>query len=322
MINIYFMSLLNKVYGTNLILASMKSMNFSDSGARKILNTPMTNFSPLKHIQKIKKRNPQIKDTQLQAWQELLEEFTTGVNTPAVYCKKTINLLQGFIQEATDLPIFTLGCLTYSEAAISKFINNRKSINSEIELLSVFPNSIFTSPDLSTLALDLNDMDTKNIPVSLILLIASLDLDLELMGESFNKKHKEFGLSVIREYSNTGINPVSKWVSNIHIDFGMTSKEDLYKKIYTVSDENLETIRRRFKSWQSGTRPTHTKLNELFYTLTPNSSSEDFICYHMRFTLRSLIGLYNYSQEGQDNIYDIEKAYHKSREYLLKEWPI
>ncbi len=322
MINFYFMNLLNKVYGKNLILASMKALNFSDSGARKILNSPLTTFSPAKYIEKIKKRNPDIEDTQLDVWQELLETFTTGSSNPAAYCKKTLTLLQGFTQDSHVLPVFTLGCLSYSEVALSKFVKDRQNHSSEKELFSAFPISIFNSQGLSSLISDSNDIDTKFRVISLILLIVSLDLDLELIGKDLNKPPKQFGLSVIREYSETGENPVRRWVANIHKDFGLTSKENLYQKIYTASEDNLETIRRRFKSWQSGTRPTHTKLNDLFNALTPNARSEEFICYHIRFALRSLIGLYDHAQKGQQDIFDIEQAYQISREYLLKGWPI
>jgi len=320
MLSATFFHLLNEVYGTNLILAIFKGLNYSDTGARQLLKKPLLEFNPSKFIQKIKNKNPDLDDLLLGIWEKLLTNFINGIKDPDKYYNDFLSIFQATNIEKNTLPLYTLGVTAYSEAALSKFLKSKQDKVSIRQLFSVFPHAVFSQEAITHLTSNSNNPINPYTIESIILLIAALDLDLQRMLND----DKLFGLSEMREYSTSGDKPFPKWIANLHSEYELNSKESLYKMISEESGEEYENIRRRLKDWQNSTKPKTSKINDFFYILHPNFSHEDYLSFHIKYIIRSLLGCFNHVEnESEDEIIiDIEGIYERSQNYILNTWPI
>ncbi len=313
-------NLLSNVYNTNVTLAAFKLLNYSDSGARALLKKPMDDFHPKKFIQKVKSKNPWLSPDSLYMWQEILEELKHGVNNPINFFKKFLSFVYSSNPDIKSLPLFTLGCMCYSDIAITNFLRSGRLKKDEQALFSDFPHSFFSTEAISGLY---KSQESKFNTEIIILIIAALDLDLASISNMNEYKENPFALTATKEYYDNGIKPIESWVSNLHNKLNLQSKEELYRVIqkytgeeYDAAEKEHQAIRRRLKSWQTGTKPSFSKLNNLFECLTPDPTHEDFICFHLAFTIRTLIGSLPLTEEKENAPYNFESVYLKARNYL------
>ena len=324
MLSNHFFNLLNQIYGTNVAVASLKQLNYSESGARHLLKKPLSEFNPAKFIQKITKKNPNLDSLIFEKWKVLLEDFISGVDDPDKYCNDFFSF---FKTAAPDIPIhpkYTIGCLAHSDAALSKSLQLDKNIESFKLLLETFPHSVFSQKAINGLTSETNRSTDLYGFECIILLIAALDLDLETISD--NQEKKEFGLTIAKQYSACGVRPIPEWISNLHTEMDLSSKESLYQLLSERTGDFYENIRSRFKAWQKTdlnktTQPTATKINDLLFGLNPDLSVDDFISEHLKFLIRSIVGNFNYVESSPGNELDFNNIYTRSREYLLKKWP-
>ncbi len=320
MITNALLNLLSNVYSTNVALAVFKQLNYSDSGARALLTKPMDDFHPDKFIKKVKSKNPVLNPHSLDIWQDILEELKHGVNNPINFFKKFLSFIYNSNPEIKSLPLFTIGCMCYSDVAITSFLRSGKLKKDEQGLLSDFPHSFFSTEALSDLS---KSQESKFSTEITILIIAALDLDLASISNKKEYKELSFVLTATKEYSDNGIKPVEHWISNLHNKLNLQSKEELYRVIqkstgeeYEAAEKKHQAIRRRLKSWQSGTKPSFSKLNDLFECLTPDPTHEDFICFNLAYTIRTLIGFFPLMEEKEGATYSFESVYLNARSYL------
>lgn len=324
MLSNHFFILLNQIYGTNVIVASFKLLNYSESGARQLLNKPLSEFNPAKFIQKITKKNPNKDSLIFEKWKILLEDFISGIDDPDKYCNDFFSF---FKTAAPDIPIhpkYTIGCLAHSDASLSKFLQTDKDIESIKLLFKIFPHSVFSQKAINGLTSETNRSTDLYAFECVVLLIAALDLDLETIRD--NQEEKKFGLTIAKQYSACGVRPIPDWISNLHTEMDLSSKENLYQLLSERTGEPCDNIRRRLKDWQKTdldktTQPTASKINDLLFGLNPDLSVDDFISEHIKFIIRSIVGDFTYIKSSPGNELDFDGIYTRSREYLLKKWP-
>lgn len=318
MLSAQFFHLLNLVYGANVILAIFKGLNYSETGARQLLKKPLSGFNPTKFIQKIKNKNPNLDEYPFDIWEKLIVDFLNGIKDPDKYYNDLLSFYEKINPENNPLPLYTIGIITYSEAALSKYLKSNEDKESINKLFSVFPHTVFSQDAVKQLTSKTNSSTHLYSIEILILLIAALDLDLE---KSLGKE-KLFGLSEMKEYSSSGEKPFPKWIENLHSEYKFQSKECLYNKISERSGEEYENIRRRLKDWQNSTKPKASKINDLFYTLHPNFSHENYLSYHIKYIIRSLIGAFDYVDPEDIKSINFEGIYKDARYHILEKWPI
>jgi hypothetical protein len=282
MISVSFFEFLSKVYGTNIMVSIMKRLNYSESGARQLLAKPLSNFNPDKFIKKIKSKNPLLEDISYDDWQSLLEEFKNGVSSPKEYCKKIINLHEQAAPDEATIPLFTIGLISYSEALLSKFIRVGPSRSSAKDLFAHFPHSLFSEAAFKSLEPQNHCQANLYGIECVILIIAALDLDLELID---HKREKMFGLNSVNSYLKSGVKPIQNWISNLHLEHNLKSKEALYRLMSKKSGEDTDNIRGRLKDWEKGTKPTAKKINDLFIELYPESTPDEYITFQIKYVI-------------------------------------
>lgn len=303
-----------------MVIAMFKLLNYSVSGARTLSQKSMDEFHPEKFIKKVKFKNPWLCPNSLDTWQEILEGLKYGVNNQANLSKKYLSFIYNSNPDIKSLPLFTIGCMCYSDVATSGFHRSEKSREDEHDLLNEFPHSFFSTNVIFGLS---RPKESKFEAEIIILIIAALDLDLASISENTEYETNPFALTAIKNYSESGIKPVESWVSNLHTKMDLKSKEELYRKIqmssedeYEAAEKKHQAIRRRLKSWQRGTKPSFSKLNDLFESLTPDPTHEDFLCFNLAYSIRALIGLFPLMEKKEDSTTDFESVYLKARLYL------
>ena len=324
MLSASFFNLLNHIYGANVVVASLKLLNYSESGARQLSKKPLSEFNPAKFINKISKKNPNIDNQILEKWQLLLDDFINGVDNPDKYCHDFYSFIETANPDIAVHPKYTIGCLAHSDAVHSQYLRSDKNTASIKLLFNSFPHSSFSQEAVNGLTSDTNESTELYGLECITLLIAALDLDLELISN--NEVEKAFGLSITKQYSSSGIRPIPAWISNLHVEAELSSKESLYRHLSKNTGESFENIRSRLKEWQKPdidkpTQPTPSKINDLMFGLNPDLSVDNFISEHLKFIMRSIAGLFNYVESGTNNEFDFENHYKKSRDFLLKKWP-
>ena len=317
-------NLLNKIYGTNVIVASFKLLKYSESGARYLLNKPLSEFNPAKFINNITKKNPDIDSLIFEKWKVLLEDFISGVDNPDKYCHDFFDFIETAAPDISVHPKYTIGCLAHSDVALSRYLQSDKSKESTKLLFNIFPHSVFSQKAINSLVSENNQSTVLYSWESIILLIAALDLDLEAISD--NQGEKEFGRDIAKQYSSSGVRPIPAWISNLHTETGLNSKESLYRLLSERTGELFDNLRSRLKEWQKSdhdktTKPKASKINDLLFGLNPDLSVDDFISEHLKFIIRSIVGGFNYVEGSPTDELDFDGIYMRSRKYLLKKWP-
>lgn len=324
MLTANFFNLLNHVYGTNVIVTSLKLLNYSESGARYLLNKPLSEFNPAKFINKLTKKNPNLDSLIFEKWEVLLNDFINGVDNPDKYCHDFFAFIETAAPDISVHPKYTIGCLAHSDVALSQYLQSDKSKESTKLLFNIFPHSVFSQEAINGLVSEKNQSTELYSCECIILLIAALDLDLEAINDK--QCEKEFGLSIAKQYSSSGVRPIPAWISDLHTETGLNSKESLYRVLSERTGESFDNIRSRLKDWQKTdldktTKPKASKINDLLFGLNPNLSVDDFISEHLKFIIRSIVGDFNYVEGSPKDELDFDSIYMRSRKYLLKKWP-
>jgi len=324
MLTANFFNLLNHIYGTNVVVASFKLLNYSESGARQLLNKPLSEFNPAKFINKLTKKNPNLDSQIFEKWEVLLNDFINGVDNPDKYCHDFFAFIETATPDLSEHPKYTIGCLAHSDAALSKYMSSDKDTGSIEHLFDQFPHSFFSREAVNDLRSETNESTELYSWECIILLIAALDLDLEAISDK--QGEKEFGLAIAKQYSSSGVRPIPAWISNLHTETGLDSKESLYRLLSDRTGESFDNIRSRLKEWQKPdldktTKPKASKINDLLFGLNPDLSVDDLISEHLKFIIRSIAGYFNYVEGSPKVELDFDGIYMRSRKYLLKKWP-